>query len=90
MAKEHILSLGKYDLYVHTILWTSLYGQNMTDTTSFKGRKGLWPAVWPDIGIKSNPNFEIEAQKITKICFYQKVTYVKIVPKITKYLGLFK
>ena len=29
-------------------------------------------AVWPDAGIKSNPNFPIVAQKVTKEVFYLK------------------
>ena len=43
--------------------------------------------VWPDAGIKSNPNFPIIAQKVTKAVIPAKVTYFKVAKKL-KVFGL--
>ena len=46
-----------------------------------------WP-VWPDIGIKSNPNFQIDAQKVIKLVFFLKSYILHNSPKSCQMFGL--
>ena len=58
------------------------------DIGSWKQR-WLLASVWPDAGIKINPNFLVLAQKVTKVAFYYIVIYFKIAQKVSKCLGHF-
>ena len=51
------------------------------------GRSWLLNSVNSELELKSNPNFPIDAQKVTKLVFSLKVTYFRIAHKVAKYLG---
>ena len=45
--------------------------------------------LWPDVGMKSSPNFPKVAQKLSTAGFTLKVTFLYIAQKGVKYLGYF-
>ena len=56
-------------------------------STTFK--RSRWRPVWPDVGRKSNPNFETIAPKVSIKALNKKVMFLIIAQKGTKYLGFF-
>ena len=45
--------------------------------------------MWPDVGIKSGPSFQIAGQKESTEVLNVKVPYFKIAPKVTKNFDYF-